>query len=259
MNARSVLLVVALGVVCVARSAAADTTLLEDAEEWKRAHRGELEACALSSDVTGDFMAWFTVDAQAGGKTTVAEILPEQRNVGPTSCWRRLLERFRPRSSTKAYAWAPCTVLRPGKNTSPTEKARTTLCEMWFEPADAVPERVVPWLVATQLAPALPSLATCIEKHGKNLPQLELVMEGAYSPRMRVAYLREQPSSLRTTEEKNSRALGSCFAERIMAERARLVWPPSLPKIEAPTLDVFFPTAMFGPQPPMVFVRRNSR
>jgi len=255
------LLVVA--VLCCARTAAADASLLEDLEEWKRAQRGELEACALSSDVTGEVTVWFTVDARAGGKTTVAEILPEQRTVGPAPCWRKLLETFHPRSPAKAYAWAPCTVLRPGKNTSTTEKARTTLCDVWLEAVDPVPERMVAWLVETQLASALPSLATCVERHGKHLPQLELVLEDAYSPTMSVRYLREQPSSLHPDrtgdEEPKSRVRGSCYAERIMAERARLVWPPSVPEVKAPPLDVFFPTAMFGPKAPRVAVRRNSR
>jgi hypothetical protein len=88
---------------------------------------------------------------------------------------------------------------------------------------DTVPERLVAWLVETQLAPALPSLAKCVEQHGKHLPALELVMENAYSPTMIVRYLREQPGIYREPEEPSSRRIGACYAERIMAERARLV------------------------------------
>jgi hypothetical protein len=257
-----VVVVVVVAVVCPARRASADISLLEDVEEWQRAHRGEVESCALAANAVGAVDVWFTLDAQAGGKTVAAEVLPAQGGVGPTPCWRKLFETFHPRSRSpaKLYARATCTVFRPGKNAPATEKAHASLCDARVERADTVPEELVASLVEAQLAPALPSLATCIERHGKHLPQLELVMEGAYSPALRVRYLREQPSSLRTSEEPNSRSIGSCYAERIMAERARLVWPPSLPKVQAPPLDVFFPTAMFGPKAPKVSVRRqNSR
>ncbi|HLL22442.1 MAG TPA: hypothetical protein VK427_09940 [Kofleriaceae bacterium] len=242
---------------CFSGVASGDQFWVEEAEAWRSAHRGAVEACALSSNVTGHFTVWFTVDAQTRGKTTVTEILPEQRALGPTPCWRKLLETFHPQSFTKAYAWTTCTVFRPRKNAPSTEKA-TASCGEWFEPIDRVPAGLVAWLVETQLAPALPSLAKCVEQHGKHLPDLELVLEHAYSSAMSVRYVREAPSSY-PGEERSSQPTGTCYAKRILAEQARLVWPTSLPKTEAPALDVFFSSAMFGAKAPRVYVRPTSR
>lgn len=254
---RPLLAIVAVCLVCpFAGTAAAQSWPWDDVLAWDKAVRAEVDACAVKSNATGHVAVWFAVDAQRD-KTVVTDVLPSLRDVGPNPCWRKLVESFRPAQPVKAYARMSCTIFRPKKNAPATETDHAS-CANGLERADTVPDDLVAWLVGTQLAPALPSLWKCVEQHGKHLPQLELVLERAYSPSMTVRYLREQPSSLRTGEEPSSRPTGTCYAERILAERARLVWPPTLPKVEAPPLDVFFPTAMFGPHAPSVYVRRRA-
>lgn len=253
--------VVLVAALLIARPASADPRLLEDTAAWKSEHRGEVEACALSSTLVGQLTVWFTVEARPGtARTSVTGILPQLGDIGPTPCWQKLLETFHARSPTRLYAWQTCTVFRPGQNAPPTDKPHASLCNTWFESIEQTPPRLVAWLFETQLATARVALARCSERHGNHLKALRLLVEHAYLPTMRVRFLRQPvlTDALGDPEREDPRdpLLGECYAQAVQAEGARLVWPPSLPKpATPPRLELTFDTTLFGPKPPRVTTR----